>query len=60
MTNLQGKIQAKEDSIADTKAEIKALRKEARQTKDSKTTKWVHNERRESTLPLSILLIPLY
>ena len=39
MSNLQGKIEAKEDTITETKAEIKALKKEARATKDSKTTK---------------------
>lgn len=39
MTNLQTKIEAKEDTITETKAEIKALKKEARSTKDAKTTK---------------------
>jgi hypothetical protein len=39
MSNLQVKIQAKEDAIFETKDEIKALKKEARATKDSKTTK---------------------
>lgn len=39
MSNLQTKIQAKEDAITDTADEVKALKKEARLTKDSKTTK---------------------
>lgn len=39
MSNLQVKIEGKEDAITETKAEIKALKKEARATKDSKTTK---------------------
>lgn len=39
MSNLQVKIQAKEDSIIEAKAEIKALKKESRSTKDSKVTR---------------------
>ena len=39
MSNLGLKIEAKEVVITETKAEIKALRKEARSTKDAKTTK---------------------
>lgn len=41
MSNLQVKIEAKEDTITETQAEIKALRKEARATRDAKTTKYV-------------------
>ena len=39
MSNLQGKIQAKEELIVDTKKEIKSLRKEAKASKDSKVVK---------------------
>lgn len=39
MGNLQEKIQAKEEAIVDMRAEIKALRREVKTTKDSKTTK---------------------
>ncbi len=41
MTNLQEKITTKEDTITETKAEIKALKKEVKMTKDSKATKYV-------------------
>ncbi len=39
MSNLQEKIAAKEDSITETKSEIKSLKKEVKATKDSKATK---------------------
>ncbi len=39
MSNLQGKIQAKEDSLTEIADEVKALKKEFRVTKDSKVAK---------------------
>ena len=39
MSNLQEKINAKEDTITETRAEIKSLKKEVKTTKDSKATK---------------------
>ena len=39
MSNMQAKIQTKEDTITETIADIKSLKKEARATKDSKITK---------------------
>lgn len=41
MSNLRSKIEAKEDSITETKGEIKALKKEVKTTKDPKATKYV-------------------
>ena len=41
MSNLQAKLSAKDDSIADVKKEIKDLQKEARASKDSKILKYV-------------------
>lgn len=49
MSNLQGKIDAKVDAIIETKAEIKALKKEARSTKDAKTTKKLETKERQLT-----------
>ena len=39
MSNLRAKIEAKEDSITETKGEIKALKREVKTTKDPKATK---------------------
>lgn len=39
MSNLQAKLSAKDDNIADVKKEIKDLQKEAKATKDSKILK---------------------
>jgi DNA topoisomerase-1 len=39
MSNLRTKIEAKEDSITETKGEIKALKREVKTTKDPKATK---------------------
>jgi len=39
MTNLQGKIQAKEDTITEVRAEIKDVKKEVKVSKDPKAVK---------------------
>ena len=41
LSNLQGKITAKEEAILEVRGEIKALKREARASKDPKVAKYV-------------------
>lgn len=46
MSNLQSKVQAKEEAIVDAQVELKALQKEARSTKDPKVVKKLDSKRK--------------
>lgn len=47
MSNLQEKIQAKEDAIAECRDEIKALRREVKTSKDAKSTKKLDSKKKQ-------------